>query len=110
MASDPDFTRARLSLSVFTQAVFNETRVLDARDWQIFAGLGRYAKTANPPGDVKDKARAIRLGIMSTYLTLLQKTPSATSDGTGGISSFKFFKSADQIPASQLSIVPAFII
>lgn len=109
MAPDQEFTRARLSLSVFTQKVFNETKVLDARDWQIFAGIGRYMKTAFPPGDVKDKARATRLGILSKYATLLQKEPSATSDGQGGISSFKFFKSADQIPPSQLSIVPAFL-
>ena len=109
MADDPAFSRARLSLSVLTQAVFNEAKVLDARDWQILAGFSRYNKVDLTPNGVADVARAKRLGITNKYMAIVQKAPAATSDGEGGVSSFRFFTS-ENIPRDQVRFIPAFFL
>jgi hypothetical protein len=110
MATKQEFEHAKVALSVFTQVVFNIAKVLDARDWQIFAGLGRYSKIDLPPPGVTDLARAKRLNIASKYMTVLQKEPAAKANDDGSVSSVYFFTSADNIPQSEVRLIPAFFV
>lgn len=110
MGDQEEYDHARLSLSVFIQAVFNEAKVLDARDWQVFAGLGQYARTAAPPNGVVDTARAVRLGVVSRYTTVIPKVRAATSTGDGGVGSLNLPIHPDAITRDQVRLVPSFFI
>jgi hypothetical protein len=110
MGDDPAFTHARLSLSVLIQAVFTDAKVLDARDWEIRAGFSHYANQPLPPRGVKDVARAQRLGIMSKFVSIVQKAPAVTADGEGRVTSLRFFTSEDQVTPDKIIVTPAFFL
>jgi hypothetical protein len=104
------FAAARLALSVHLQAVFNDAKVLDARDWRIFAGIARYFREPQVPYGVTDTERATRLGIKARYGVVLQPRPAAVGDDRGEVSGFNFPRTLDEANRGKVRVVPSFFV
>jgi len=85
-----ELRRSRLALWVMIQAVFNDAKVLDARDWNIRAGIGRYLGQPRVPFGIADTQRATRLGIIARYAIAYRDRPAAKADSEGNAVGFDF--------------------
>jgi hypothetical protein len=105
-----DLIRSRLALSVFVQGIFNDVKLLDARDWKIYGGIGKYFNTPQVPFGVTDTARATRLGIVARYGAALQPNVVARGNSKGEIDGFDFPRSLDEATRMRPQIHPLFFI
>ena len=108
MSALEDLGKTRLALSVYLQAVFNEAKVLDARDWKIYGGIARYFSQPQVPFGVTDTERAKRLKILARYAVVLQKQPLASADGQGEVVGFNYPSRVEEANSSKVRVVPSF--
>jgi hypothetical protein len=71
---------ARWTLRVYMSALFNDARALDPQEWTIFAGVSTYLRAPRIDKNIRDKARAERLGIKTRYFLRLSKNPVRVSE------------------------------
>ncbi|HVT06450.1 MAG TPA: hypothetical protein VHO67_03290 [Polyangia bacterium] len=109
MGAVEEFVRSRQNIWVFMQAVFNDAKVLDARDWTIHAGIGKYLNQPRPPFGIADTARATALGVVARYALGILRPPAARADTDGSVTGFRFPTGPDDT-SLPVDLIPAFLV